>query len=52
MNKPMCDLKIRPPDKTANATILIEMQRWVYQQYKNFTHNRFRGHSHYRAKDY
>ncbi|GGH17206.1 hypothetical protein [Paenibacillus segetis] len=24
-------------DKTANATILIEKQRWVYQQYKFYT---------------
>ncbi|MEK4976262.1 hypothetical protein [Bacillus sp. FSL K6-6540] len=25
-------------DKTANATILIEKQRWVYQQYQFYTH--------------
>lgn len=25
-------------DKTANATILIEKQRWVYQQYRFYTH--------------
>lgn len=25
-------------DKTANATILIEKQRWVYKQYQFYTH--------------
>ncbi|WP_194541571.1 MULTISPECIES: hypothetical protein [Paenibacillus] len=25
-------------DKTANATILIEKQRWVYQRYQFYTH--------------
>ncbi|WP_438350426.1 hypothetical protein ACP8HI_07160 [Paenibacillus sp. FA6] len=25
-------------DKTANAAILIEKQRWVYQQYNFYTH--------------
>lgn len=29
-------------DKTANATILIEKQRWVYQQYKFYTQQLFR----------
>lgn len=29
-------------DKTANATILIEKQRWVYQQYQFYTQQLFR----------
>ncbi|WP_433943387.1 hypothetical protein [Paenibacillus sp. SN-8-1] len=29
-------------DKTANAAILIEKQRWVYQRYQFYTHQLFR----------
>jgi hypothetical protein len=32
------DQKDLHADKTANATILIEKQRWVYQRYQFYTH--------------
>lgn len=32
-------------DKTANATILIEKQRWVYQRYQFYTHQLSRAFS-------
>lgn len=32
-------------DKTANATILIEKQRWVYQQYQFYTQQLWRAHT-------
>ncbi|WP_337032472.1 hypothetical protein [Paenibacillus illinoisensis] len=31
-------------DKTANATILIEKQRWVYKRYQFYTHQLERAH--------
>lgn len=31
-------------DKTANATILIEKQRWVYKRYQFYTHHLERAH--------
>lgn len=38
-------------DKTANATILIEKQRWVYQQYKFYTQQLWRAFSLIRDAD-
>ncbi|MFE0560615.1 hypothetical protein ACFW1P_32335 [Paenibacillus sp. NPDC058910] len=31
-------MRICISDKTANATILIEKQHWVYQRYQSYTH--------------
>lgn len=38
-------------DKTSNATILIEKQRWVYQQYKFYTQQLWRAYTLIRDAD-